>query len=96
MAILIALPFSAVMLAMCVGVWRAFHREHQAYLRARRRALRRELTEHMEEHFEGRFEEVLDQVGNGEVSRNPDVGADAPVESARRRWNPFRRSSPSQ
>jgi choline/glycine/proline betaine transport protein len=85
MAILIALPFSIIMLAMCVATWRAFRREHQAYLRAQDRQLRRQLTDHMEEHFEGRFEEVK-ALANGDGD-----GPAEPGPSRRRPPNPFRR-----
>ena len=37
-AIIIALPFSVVMLFLCVSTWKSFHRERTAYLRARREA----------------------------------------------------------
>jgi choline/glycine/proline betaine transport protein len=87
MAILIALPFSVIMLGMCVATWRAFHREHQAHLRAQARQERQELTDHMEEHFEGRFEKVLADVENGTAASGTMAGA-AP---GRRRPRPFRR-----
>ncbi|AEG43715.1 choline/glycine/proline betaine transport protein [Isoptericola variabilis J7] len=44
-AILIALPFSVVMIAMCAATLRALGDEHRAILRAERRAARRELEE---------------------------------------------------
>ncbi|KGM13887.1 BCCT family transporter [Cellulomonas bogoriensis] len=46
-AILIALPFSLVMVAMAAATARALHREHQMFLRAQRRELRARLTEHV-------------------------------------------------
>jgi choline/glycine/proline betaine transport protein len=46
-AILIALPFSFVMLGMCVSIWREFRAERKAILRAQRRLQRDELTEHV-------------------------------------------------
>jgi choline/glycine/proline betaine transport protein len=44
-AILIALPFSVVMIAMCFATVRALGEEHHAIVRAERRAARRELEE---------------------------------------------------
>jgi choline/glycine/proline betaine transport protein len=44
-AILIALPFSVVMIAMCFATVRALGAEHHAIVRAERRAARRELEE---------------------------------------------------
>ncbi|WP_372493836.1 BCCT family transporter [Prauserella aidingensis] len=46
-AILIALPFSVVMIGMCVSIWREFSAERRAALRAQRRMQREELTEHV-------------------------------------------------
>lgn len=46
-AVLIAVPFSVVMLAMVVSTSRALHAEHTAFVRAERRRIRRELTEHV-------------------------------------------------
>ena len=49
MAILVAAPFSLVMIAMCVSVMRSLHEEHRRTLRLERAALRRELAEEMAE-----------------------------------------------
>ncbi|MGW5055316.1 BCCT family transporter [Actinokineospora sp. NPDC004072] len=46
-AIAIALPFSLVMIGMCVAITRVFSRESRALLRAQRRLQREELTEHV-------------------------------------------------
>lgn len=46
-AILIALPFSFVMIGMCVSIWRDFRAERKAMLRAQRRLQREQLTEHV-------------------------------------------------
>ncbi|EID54193.1 BCCT family transporter [Saccharomonospora xinjiangensis] len=46
-AILIALPFSVVMIGMCVSLWRDFRVERKAMLRAQRRLQRDQLTEHV-------------------------------------------------
>ena len=46
-AILIALPFSVVMIGMAVSTVRALRAEHAAILRAERRAARAALTEHV-------------------------------------------------
>ncbi|WP_106179338.1 BCCT family transporter [Prauserella shujinwangii] len=47
MAILIALPFSVVMIFMCVAIWKDFHSERKTMLRIQRRMQRDELTEHV-------------------------------------------------
>ncbi|WP_298181285.1 BCCT family transporter [Saccharomonospora sp.] len=46
-AILIALPFSVVMLGMCVSIIRDFRAERTAMLRVQRRLQREQLTEHV-------------------------------------------------
>nr|WP_051757404.1 BCCT family transporter [Prauserella rugosa] len=46
-AILIALPFSVVMIGMCISIWREFSAERKASLRAQRRVQREELTDHV-------------------------------------------------
>ncbi|GAA4533228.1 BCCT family transporter [Amycolatopsis samaneae] len=46
-AIVIALPFSVVMLAMCVSTWKAFHAERTLMVRIQRRLQRDEFTEHV-------------------------------------------------
>lgn len=46
-AILIALPFSVVMIGMCISIWREFSAERKAALRAQRRVQREELTDHV-------------------------------------------------
>lgn len=48
-AILIALPFSVVMIGIAVATTRALHGEHQRFLRAQRRELRDKLTAHVAE-----------------------------------------------
>lgn len=48
-AVLIALPFSLVMIGIVVATSRAFHREHQEFLRAQRRQLDRRVTEQVRE-----------------------------------------------
>src|SRR5699024_6076258 len=46
-AILIVLPFSVVMLAMCVSIWREFRSDRKTALRVQHRLQRKELTEHV-------------------------------------------------
>lgn len=74
-AILTALPFSVVMLAMMYAVWKALSVEHNQILRAERRVARRELTEHVTvqvtEHVTEHWDELADQAaaaGDGSVS----------------------------
>lgn len=59
-AILIALPFSVVMVGMVVGTSRAFHREHAAIERARQQAARAQLTEHVTAHVTGEVTSLLE------------------------------------
>lgn len=47
MSILIALPFSVVMILMCFATYKELHAERQAVLRVQRRRQREELTEHV-------------------------------------------------
>lgn len=53
-AILIALPFSVVMIGMAVATARALHREHAEMLRAERRLRRAQLVEHVTEQVTAR------------------------------------------
>ena len=55
MAILVAAPFSLVMIAMCVSLLRSLHREHRRTLRLERAALRRELMLEMADSDEVEF-----------------------------------------
>ncbi|MBO1751909.1 BCCT family transporter [Actinotalea sp. BY-33] len=73
-AILIALPFSFVMIAMAVAISKALHREHQDFLRAQRRELRARLTAHVTEHVTEHVSTMLDrQDGEGApADRTPD------------------------
>jgi choline/glycine/proline betaine transport protein len=50
-AILIALPFSLVMLAMCVATWKAFGEERRRQIRLQRKLEREELTEQVSQHL---------------------------------------------
>ncbi|MFR9802499.1 BCCT family transporter [Pseudonocardia sp. RS010] len=50
-AIVIAFPFSLVMLLMCVGLYREFRLERRTFLRIQRRQRRAELTEHVSKHL---------------------------------------------
>jgi choline/glycine/proline betaine transport protein len=44
-AIIAALPFSLVMIAMCVSIWKQFRQERAEWLRAERKHRARELTD---------------------------------------------------
>ncbi|MQA61858.1 MAG: BCCT family transporter [Actinophytocola sp.] len=50
-AIIIALPFSFVMLAMCVATWREFATERRAHLRIQRKLQREELAEQVSQNL---------------------------------------------
>ncbi|MEU3274091.1 BCCT family transporter [Saccharomonospora sp. NPDC006951] len=71
-AILIALPFSVVMIGMCISTWKAFRSERATALRVQRRLQRDELTEHISQNLidEGLVEPGADN-GNG---GNDDTG----------------------
>lgn len=62
-SILIALPFSLVLIGMAVSIVRELSAEHRAIVRSERRAARAELTEHVTEKvattLAGRWENVL-------------------------------------
>ncbi|HEX6197515.1 MAG TPA: BCCT family transporter [Jiangellaceae bacterium] len=104
MAIMIALPFSLVMLGICVATVRAFHGEHQAFVRAQARQLRSELTEHVTEHvtgrFEGRFEDVEHSVDRalaedgGSTDEPEQTGSTSPRAVKAERSKPKRRLPP--
>nr|WP_245788111.1 BCCT family transporter [Amycolatopsis marina] len=65
-AIVIALPFSVVMLFMCVALWKDFSAERTAMLRIQRRLQRDELTEHVSQSL----------IDEGLVEPNGDSGGD--------------------
>lgn len=55
-AILIALPFSVVMIGMVVSTSRALHAEHTAFLRAEKRQVRAQLAAHVGAHVEAQVQ----------------------------------------
>lgn len=66
-AILTALPFSVVILMMCVATAKAFHQEHAMLMRAQRKLAREQLAAQVSEHVQDSMEEqykgeVADQV----------------------------------
>jgi choline/glycine/proline betaine transport protein len=61
-AILIALPFSVVMIGMAVSTVRALRAEHAAILRAERRAARAALTEHVTTHVSESISEQWEEL----------------------------------
>ncbi|WP_229780464.1 BCCT family transporter [Arthrobacter sp. BL-252-APC-1A] len=56
-AILTAVPFSVVILLMCVATAKAFHQEHETLMRAQRKIARDELTAHVTEHVQDSMQE---------------------------------------
>ena len=56
-AILTAVPFSVVILLMCVATAKAFHQEHEALMRAQRKIARDELTAHVTEQVQDSMQE---------------------------------------
>lgn len=79
-AILIALPFSLVMLAMVVATSRALHREHMALLRAERLLAHTQLTEHVtarvSEHVSAQVDAQLQDHGRYRLGGEGRRGAD--------------------
>ncbi|NQD88357.1 BCCT family transporter, partial [Paenarthrobacter sp. CM16] len=51
-AILTAVPFSVVIILMCISTAKAFHREHVALMRAQRKLARDQMTAHVTEHVQ--------------------------------------------
>ncbi|OLT39031.1 choline transporter [Saccharomonospora sp. CUA-673] len=76
-AILIALPFSVVMIGMCISIWREFSAERTASLRAQRRAQREELATHVTSNLVDAG--VVDDPGNGGDGK--DDGKGSPVKA---------------
>lgn len=86
-AILIALPFSVVMIGVVVATTRALHGEHERFLRAERRLLRAGVTEHVSAHVAERVsEQISEEIGaimdrdggrsrrDSPVAERPDTG----------------------
>ncbi|MDJ0320636.1 BCCT family transporter [Pseudarthrobacter sp. PS3-L1] len=58
-AILTAVPFSVVILLMCVATAKAFHKEHATLMRAQRKLAREELTAHVTEHVQDSIQDSV-------------------------------------
>lgn len=71
-AIIIAFPFSIVMLGMCVATYRQFNLERRTQLRIQRRLQRDELTEHVSRSL----------AEDGVLGNGNNVGGERPSESA--------------
>uniref|UniRef100_UPI0018767F8C BCCT family transporter n=1 Tax=Rothia halotolerans TaxID=405770 RepID=UPI0018767F8C len=56
-SILTALPFSVVILLMCLSLFKSLSAEHALFVRAQRRQVRNELTEHISESMSEQWEE---------------------------------------
>ncbi|AYY15637.1 BCCT family transporter [Actinobacteria bacterium YIM 96077] len=59
-AIITALPFSVIMLAMCVATYRSLKAEHRVLLAANRRRRRDEMRQHVSRHITGDLTENFD------------------------------------
>lgn len=78
-AIIIALPFSVVMILMCFSTWRALTMERRAMLRIQRRQQREELTEHVSQNL---IEEgLVESNGGGTGTPGSGPGGQAPGRS---------------
>ena len=87
-AILTALPFSVVMIFMCIATAKAFHEEHQQFLRAQRRqarnALAEQVTDQVNEQMSDRMDQQIhDQLADYHLEEAPRGAAGT---SATRRW----------
>ncbi|MBU5424501.1 BCCT family transporter [Cellulomonas hominis] len=72
-AILIALPFSVVMIGMVVSTSRALHAEHTAFLRAEKRQVRAQLAAHVGAHVEARVQASVARHVDERLGREPGV-----------------------
>jgi choline/glycine/proline betaine transport protein len=68
-AILIALPFSVVMIGMVVSTSRALHAEHTAFLRAERRQLRAQIDEQVSRQLSRQVDHRVDRRLDERLSR---------------------------
>lgn len=60
-AILTAVPFSVVIILMCVATARAFHAEHQKVLQAQRSLAREQMTAHVAEHVSDHLQDSVQE-----------------------------------
>lgn len=70
-AILIALPFSVVMIGMVVSTSRALHAEHTAFLRAEKRQVRAQLAAHVGAHVEAQVQASVARHVDERLGREP-------------------------
>ncbi|WP_250443348.1 BCCT family transporter [Actinotalea sp. C106] len=77
-AILIALPFSVVMVAMAVAISKALHQEHQDFLRAQRRELRARLTAHVTDRVTEHVTTMLDDYDDDRTATQAEAPDTAP------------------
>jgi len=66
-AILTAVPFSVVILLMCVATAKAFHQEHNNLMRAQRKLARDQLTAHVTEQVQDSMQEQYEDQMAGQV-----------------------------
>lgn len=70
-AILTALPFSVVIILMCISLYKALSVEHRLFVRAQRRNAREELmdsvTDRVDEHLDSHFDAALDKAVEAKV-----------------------------
>ncbi len=60
-AILTAVPFSVVIVLMCIATARAFHLEHEALMRAQRRLAREQMTAHVTEQVQDTMQDSVQE-----------------------------------
>ncbi|WP_237200325.1 BCCT family transporter [Rothia nasimurium] len=67
-AILTALPFSVVILLMCLSLYKALSVEHRLFVRAQRRSARQEIHASVASHVENRVNKMMDEGVEDRVS----------------------------
>nr|WP_281372387.1 BCCT family transporter [Prauserella isguenensis] len=72
-AIATALPFSIVLILICVATYRALHKEHRKLVAAERRMRRQRLADDLEQNFEEYFGEEVDKRIDYALSRTAGI-----------------------
>ncbi|MDO4898791.1 MAG: BCCT family transporter [Rothia sp. (in: high G+C Gram-positive bacteria)] len=81
-AILTALPFSAVILLMCASLFKTLRHEHHLIVTAQRRQVRQEITRAVHSRLEDDIDEMVASEVKSSVSQAVDARVEAAVEAA--------------
>lgn len=81
-AILTALPFSVVIILMCISLYRALSVEHRLFVRAQRRSARSELMATIDNRVEDRVDELVAEGVEAKVTAAVDEHIDSRLEAA--------------